>query len=459
MKIVVIGTGFVGAVSSAVWASFGHQVVGLDVDPDKVKKLQAGKVPFYEPGLEELLVDQQKEGRLSFTTDYKKAVSGAQLVVIAVGTPSTPEGKTDLQYVLASSKSLAKHLSPQTVLAVKSTVPPGTLDQVDEVIRSQTKHTYYLASLPEFLREGSAVEDTLHPDRVVIGATDQFAIDLLKKLHQPFKAPVCVVSPESAQLAKYAANAYLATRITFINQVADLCMHNDADVTEVIKAIGLDKRIGDHYWYPGLGFGGSCFPKDVKELAFYSKQVGEEGNLLTKINQLNQERIAKLMNFFGQQVGGWRGKQVAVLGLSFKPNTNDMREAPSVGVIPWLLKEGASVKAFDPKALSVAPSFLPSDENLTYHQSLSAAVKRAQVIMVLVEWPEIINFDYSQLNQDQDGSQLASDQSSSDAKKRWFIDVRLQFEPSQVKGWGFEHLGVGRGRYKSREKSNKSSKT
>lgn len=430
MKITVIGTGFVGVVTSAVYASFGHEVVGLDIDEKKIKSLRESKVPFYEPNLEELLSETQKNGNLTFTTSYKDAVTNADLIFIAVGTPSSADGNADMRYVFASAESLTPFLKDKAVVIVKSTVPPGTLSKVEEVMENTVKVNYAIASVPEFLKEGTAVHDTLNPDRIVIGADEDYAFELLEKLHKPLKAPVIRVSPESAQMAKYASNAYLATRITFINQIADLCEKNGADVQDVVKAISSDKRIGGHYWYPGFGYGGSCFPKDVRELAHYSRQVGEDGNLFNKITELNENRISKLLDSYEERVGGWRGKVVAVLGLSFKPNTDDMREAPSTKVIPHLLTSGAVVQGFDPKSIDVADMFIEKDSNSTYYNSIQEATKNADIIISLIEWPEIISFDFSKVK--------------SESKEQWFIDSRNQFKPEIIKEWGYNYIGVGR---------------
>lgn len=431
MNVCVIGTGFVGVVSAAVYSSFGNTVIGLDIDPNKIEKLKQGIVPFYEPGLKHLLLDQQSHGHLKFTTDYKEAISNAEVIIVAVGTPSSKEGKVELKYVHAAAESLAPYLPKGAIIVIKSTVPPGTLDSFKKVVEQHAPHKdFHMASVPEFLKEGTAVEDTLHPDRVVIGALDEKVFEKLIKLHSALDAPVVKLSPESAQMSKYAANAYLATRITFINQLADVCEQNGADIKDVIRAMGFDKRIGHHYWYPGLGYGGSCFPKDVKELAAYSRSVGLQDNLLNHLDRLNEERIPKLLEKYEKAVGGWKGKKIAVLGLAFKPHTDDMREAPSIKVIPWLLKHGATVVGFDPKSLEVVPYFIKEHENATYSDNLDVAVKDADVMMVLIEWPEIIQYDFSAAR--------------SKNKKQWIIDTRNQLDEGSLTASGFEYIGVGR---------------
>lgn len=430
MNITMIGTGFVGVVTAAVYASFGHNVIGLDIDEKKVESLRQGKVPFYEPNLETLLVEQQQAGNLSFTTDYAAAIKDADVIFIAVGTPSAADGQADLTFVFKATEALAPHLKDQAIIVVKSTVPPGTLEKVTEVIRPHTQHHFYTASVPEFLREGSAVHDTLNPDRVVLGARDEFVFDKLEELHKPLNAPIVRISPESAQMAKYAANAYLALRITFANQIADLCEKNGADVEQVIDAIGPDQRIGEHYWYPGFGYGGSCFPKDVKELAAYSRSVGEGNNLFNKVNELNEIRIERLMKQYETAVKSWAGKKVAVLGLSFKPNTDDLREAPSLKVVPFLLNAGATVQAFDPKATYTPDAATPNASQYTQFKTIEEATQNVDVVMALIEWSEIISFDYG-----------ASRQAN---QPQWFIDARNQFTPDQVASWGYTYLGVGR---------------
>jgi len=434
MQITVIGTGFVGVVTATVYASLGHQVTGLDVDERKVESLRHNQVPFYEPQLEELLKKEQLACRLSFTTDYAAAISQADLIFLAVGTPSAPDGQADLKYIFKATESLAPYLKSGAIVVVKSTVPPGTLEKIETIIKSQTQTEFFTASVPEFLREGSAVYDTLHPSRIVIGATSESVFAKLEELHQPLQAPMVRVKPESAQMAKYAANAYLATRITFINQIADLCQKNGADVQDIIQAISYDPRIGQHYWYPGLGYGGSCFPKDVKELAAYSKSIGESGNLFVKINQLNEERLPKLGLYFGAKVGGWQGKKVAFLGLSFKPNTDDLREAPSTKLIPFLIQAGAKIKGFDPMAVpSLEQLGLTTADSGCFNQvkTISEACADAEVILVAIEWPQITSFDFGTVKSQ---------------GQQYFIDARNQFDPKKVRVWGYEYLGIGRGK-------------
>ena len=430
MNVSIIGTGFVGVVSAAVYASFGNTVIGLDIDPQKIEKLKQGTVPFFEPGLSELLVEQQQAGNLHFTTDYNEAISNADVIILAVGTPSSSDGQVDLRFVFSASEYLAQFLKKDAIVVVKSTVPPGTLPKVKAIIEEKAGHNqFYLASLPEFLKEGTAVQDTLHPDRVVIGATEPEVFERLSALHAPLNAEIVKLSPESAQMAKYASNAYLANRITFINQIADLCEHNGADIQDVIKAMGFDKRIGHHYWYPGMGYGGSCFPKDVKELAAYSRSVGQELNLLNQLNRLNEERIPLLMKKYETAVGGWSGKKVAVLGLSFKPDTDDMREAPAVKVIPILAQAGATVVGYDPKAVPNTKYFIPEFPNVKYTENIHEALKDVDVVLVLIEWTEIIQYDLSTIRRE---------------TPQWVVDTRNQFDAEKVNSLGYTYIGTGR---------------
>jgi UDPglucose 6-dehydrogenase len=426
MTLTVIGTGFVGVVTAGVLASFGHTVYGLDVDEKKIKHLQNGKVPFFEPKLDDLVASELKTGNLHFTTSYADAISKSDVIFISVGTPSAPDGQADLKYVFASVESLAPHLKDEAIVVIKSTVPPGTNDKVKEKIEALTKKKFYVASLPEFLREGSAVDDTFHPDRVVIGAHEKKVIDILSKLHEPLNAPIIAMSPESAQMTKYSANSYLATRITFINQIADLCEQNGADVMEVIKGIGADERIGSHYWYPGLGYGGSCFPKDVKELAAYSRSVGKPDNLLNRINEFNENRVFLLLDQYEELTKGWEGKTVAVLGLSFKPNTDDTRESAAIALMQILKEKGADVHVYDPIAVfhPALHGFEVAVGESPYH-----IAQGAHAVILATEWSMFTDLDLKRIKQ-----VMADDV---------LVDARNFFEPQRVKEVGFRYLRVG----------------
>lgn len=419
MTISVVGVGFVGLVSAAVFAKFGNTVWAINRDEKKSGDLKKGKLPFFEPGLEELVKNNVRAGRLFFTTDYPKAISAADVIMIAVGTPSAPDGTADLSAVFAAAESAAPHLKKDTIIIIKSTVPPGTNNQVKNIIKKHTSVNFHMASVPEFLREGTAVEDTLHPDRILIGAAEPSVIKRLLELHRPLNGETVIMKPESAQLTKYTANAYLATRIVFINQIADLAEKTGADVQEIIRGIGLDSRIGLHYWWPGLGFGGSCFPKDVKELSAYARRVGEGDGLFEKIDRLNENRLPKMLSKFETAVGGWQNKTVAILGLSFKPNTDDTREAPSLKIIPILKSSGASVKTYDPQA-----------KNRTAPDPYAAA-GGANILIILVEWDEFRSLDISRIKKLMKPNPV-------------FIDTRNLYNPETVAEKGFKYIGIGR---------------
>lgn len=419
MTISVVGVGFVGLVSAAVFAKFGNTVWAINRDEKKSGDLKKGKLPFFEPGLEELVKNNVRAGRLFFTTDYPKAISAADVIMIAVGTPSAPDGTADLSAVFAAAESAAPHLKKDTIIIIKSTVPPGTNNQVKNIIKKHTSVNFHMASVPEFLREGTAVEDTLHPDRILIGAAEPSVIKRLLELHRPLNGETVIMKPESAQLTKYTANAYLATRIVFINQIADLAEKTGADVQEIIRGIGLDSRIGLHYWWPGLGFGGSCFPKDVKELSAYARRVGEGDGLFEKIDRLNENRLPKMLSKFETAVGGWQNKTIAILGLSFKPNTDDTREAPSLKIIPILKSSGASVKTYDPQA-----------KNRTAPDPYAAA-GGANILIILVEWDEFRSLDISRIKKLMKPNPV-------------FIDTRNLYNPETVAEKGFKYIGIGR---------------
>ena len=430
MTISVIGVGFVGLVTAGVFAKFGNTVWAVNRDKEKSEELKKGKLPFFEPGLDELVRQNVEAGRLRFTTSYADAIPNADIVMIAVGTPSAPDGTADLASVMGAAISMAPHLKEDAIVIVKSTVPPGTNQTVYDVLKQTAKKKFHIASAPEFLREGTAVEDTLHPDRILIGATEPFVIKRLLELHRPLNGETVIMKPESAQLTKYTANAYLANRIVFINQIADLAEKTGADVQEIIRGIGLDRRIGLHYWWPGLQYGGSCFPKDVKELSAYARRVGEGDGLFEKIDQLNEARLPKMLRKFENAVGGWKGKTLAVLGLSFKPNTDDTREAPSLRVVPIISAAGAAIQAYDPQAMDSAKRFL-GDSIKMYASDPYKAAKHADAVMILVEWDEFRSLDLSRLKQQMKSHPV-------------FIDTRNLYDPDRLRELGFTYSGIGR---------------
>jgi UDPglucose 6-dehydrogenase len=428
MQITVIGTGFVGVVTAAVFAKFGNSVWGLDVDKEKIRLLKKGRIPFYEPNLEDLVVENLNAERLNFTTSYKEAIPQAEVIFICVGTPQAANGQADLQFVFSVAESIAPYIKDRTIIVLKSTVPPSTNTKIEKIIKKKTKKRFFTAAIPEFLREGSAVADSLNPERVVIGATNKFVIEKLSDLHKPLKGSKIFMSPQSAQLTKYASNAYLATRITFINEIANFCQKSGADIEEVILGLGADRRIGSHYWYPGPGYGGSCFPKDVKELSAFAKSVGEGEGLFEKIDDLNERRIPKLIKQFDKQIGGFSKKKVAVLGLSFKPNTDDMREAPSIKFIPALLNLGATITAFDPKTMKTARLWFA--DSISYAENAYQAAKGADVLLLLIEWDEFKQLNLKKIKHLMRGST--------------FIDTRNMYDENKVKIHGFKYIAVGR---------------
>lgn len=440
MTITVIGTGFVGVVTAGVFAELGHQVYGLDVDQKKIASLNQGDLPFFEPELKELVLAGLQTKRLQFTTDYQVAIPDSQVIFVCVGTPSADSGAVDLTYVESALLEVAKYLKPEAIVVVKSTVPPGSFDHFAKIMQEVTKVPVALASAPEFLREGSAVSETRHPSRVVIGTTDDRVFTILRNLHQPLGAPILQISPASAQMGKYAANAYLATRITFINQIADLCQHNGADIEEVIKSMGFDPRIGNHFWYPGLGYGGSCFPKDVKELAYFSRTVGYGDNWFNSMQEYNEGRITRILDDVLVKVGRVDGQKIAVLGLSFKPNTDDTREAPALKVIPYLLQKGvAQIQVYDPQVQLSRTPFANHSEIDQVNQStnIAQACQDADGIILLIEWPEIVEFEYSQIR--------------NKSKNQWLLDARNQLDPQALSDAGFQYLSIGRTWNKSHE--------
>src|ERR1041385_1533166 len=364
MHIAVIGTGYVGLVTGACFAEFGVDVTCVDIDEKKIARLTAGEMPIYEPGLEQLVTKNVQSGRLSFTTDLREAVEQALVVSLAVGTPPQEDGSPDLSFVEAAARSIAQHINGYKVIVTKSTVPIGTGEYLRKLIREnlKSKVNFGFFSNPEFLREGAAINDFMRPDRVVIGSRDEEAIAIMRDLYRPLyliEAPFVITSLEAAELTKYAANAFLATKVSFINEIANLCDKIGCDVHDVSRAIGMDKRIGSKFLHPGPGFGGSCFPKDTRALASVARQFDCESLIVDAVIEVNNQQGQLMMTKIKKLVGSLQGKTVAVLGLAFKPETDDMREAPAVGIIRNLLDEGANIRAYDPVARHEAMKVLP----------------------------------------------------------------------------------------------------
>jgi UDPglucose 6-dehydrogenase len=433
MNIAMIGTGYVGLVSGACFAEFGSTVTCVDLNADKIDRLRAGEIPIYEPGLDDLVATGQKSGRLRFTTDLANAVAEADAVFLAVGTPSRRgDGHADLRYVEAATIEVARALSGFTVIVTKSTVPVGTGRRVAELVR-ETNPTadFAVASNPEFLREGSAIGDFMRPDRVVIGCEHDRAREVLRELYRPLylmETPIVMTSLETAELTKYAANAFLATKITFINEIADLCEKLGADVQDVARGMGLDGRIGKKFLHAGPGYGGSCFPKDTLALARTAQDAGSPVRIVETVVQINDRRKGAMAGRIMSACGGSvRGKTIAVLGVAFKPNTDDMRDAPSLSIIPALQDAGAHVKAHDPAAMHEAGALLPGVE---WCEDAYQAAAGAHAVALVTEWNEFRGLDLSRL-----GDSMAA---------RVFVDLRNVYRPEVVRGLGFAYTSVGR---------------
>ncbi len=433
MKICMIGAGYVGLVSGACFADFGFEVICIDRDIDRIEKLNKEQVPIYEPGLDELIGKNTRAGRLSFTTELAKAAQGADLIFLAVGTPMRRnDGYADLSYIYEAARDLAPFLEDFTVITTKSTVPVGTSREIERQIRTiRPDADIAVCSNPEFLREGSAIEDFMKPDRVLIGHDDERAREKLEKLYATVAdrgAPVMFVSRESAELAKYAANSFLATRIAFINEIADLCERVGADVQDVAKAIGSDSRIGPKFLQAGPGYGGSCFPKDVSALARTAREVRVPLTIVEQVWKSNNDRKIAMACKVEEAAGGSvRGKKIAVFGVTFKAETDDMRDAPSLVILPLLQDKGAVIAAHDPEGEENARKLLPGIE---WHASPLAAAKDADIVLVLTEWNQYRQLDLDELRAVMKGDLL--------------VDLRNIYEPRQVKGAGLKLCGIGR---------------
>ena len=431
MKIAVIGTGYVGLVAGACFAESGNDVVCVDKDEAKIRMLRAGKMPIYEPGLEELVRRNRHENRLTFTTQLPKAVRGASIIFIAVGTPQGEDGSADLQHVLGVARDVARAMNGYKVIVDKSTVPVGTSAKVREVIRRETTHPFSVVSNPEFLKQGAAIDDFMKPDRVVIGAEDPRAKELMQELYAPFTrtgAPIMMMDCASAELSKYAANAMLATRISFMNEVANVCEAVGADVDEVRRAIGSDKRIGSSFLFPGVGYGGSCFPKDVKAMVHFAAEKEYDFKILKAVEHVNASQKTRLVTRMREHFGSLKGKTVAVWGLAFKPRTDDMREAPSIPMIKALLAEGASVQAYDPEATKVAKGIFGS--KVSFAAKNYDALKGADCLAIVTEWSEFRRPDFEKMRKMM--------------RSPVIFDGRNLFTTEQMKQSGFTYYSIGR---------------
>ena len=431
MKIAVVGTGYVGLVAGACFAESGNDVVCVDRDAAKIRLLRRGKMPIYEPGLEELVKRNRHEGRLTFTTTLPKAVRDSAVIFIAVGTPQGEDGSADLQHVLGVARDVAKAMNGYKVIVDKSTVPVGTSARVRDVIRRETTHPFSVVSNPEFLKQGAAIEDFMKPDRVVIGAEDPRAEAMMLELYAPFMrtgAPIMVMDCASAELSKYAANAMLATRISFMNEIANICETVGADVDQVRRAIGSDRRIGTSFLFPGIGYGGSCFPKDVKALIRFAADQDYDLKILGAVEAVNALQKTRLVRKMKAHFSSLKGRTVAVWGLSFKPKTDDMREAPSIPMIEALLAAGARVQAYDPEAAKTAKSLFGT--RVTLASGNYEALKGADCLAILTEWNEFRRPDFARMR--------------TLMRSPVVFDGRNLFTPDQMKQNGFTYYSIGR---------------
>jgi UDPglucose 6-dehydrogenase len=432
MKIAVVGTGYVGLVTGTCFAETGHEVVCLDIDAEKIATLEAGGIPIYEPGLEELVRRNVKERRLSFTTSYAEAIAGAEIAFIAVGTPPGETGEADLSYVLGAAEQIARSMTGYLVIVDKSTVPVGSAEKVAAAVKKATSHPFDVVSNPEFLKEGAAIDDFMRPDRVVVGVASERARAAMAELYGPFvraEQPILFMDLRSAELTKYAANAMLATRISFMNEMAALCERLGADVDQVRRGIGSDKRIGHPFLFPGVGFGGSCFPKDVRAVMTMARQVGLDFDLLRSVERVNERQKRWLVEKATKHFGSLAGKTLGVWGLAFKPKTDDMREAPAITVVEGLLGNGAKVRAHDPVAREVA-SKLFSGRPLELVDEPYAAAEGADALLLVTEWNEFRQPDLARLKKIM--------------KQPVLFDGRNVWDEKKVRAAGFTYYGVGR---------------
>jgi UDPglucose 6-dehydrogenase len=435
MRVAMIGTGYVGLVSGACFADFGHNVVCVDKDAAKIERLNKGEMPIFEPGLETLVKKNAAEGRLSFTQELAGSVRDAQAVFIAVGTPARRgDGFADLSYVYAAAEEIADALSGYTAVVTKSTVPVGTGDEVERIIRTRRPDAEFaVVSNPEFLREGAAIRDFKIPDRVVVGTSDPRAQDVMRELYRPLylnETPILFTERRTSELIKYAANAFLATKITFINEIADLCEKAGADVQDVSRGVGLDNRIGRKFLHAGPGYGGSCFPKDTVALVRTAQEAGAPLSIVEAVIKANDARKARMAERVVVACGGSvAGKRIAVLGLTFKPNTDDMREAPSLDIIPALTRAGAHISAFDPEGVHEARSLL-GDEGIDYCAGPYEAAKEADALVIITEWDAFRALDLDRLKAGMRGDIL--------------VDLRNIYDPEQMRARGFDYHSVGR---------------
>ncbi len=432
MKITIIGTGYVGLVQGAVFADSGNEVICMDIDEAKIKRLKKGTIPIYEPGLEELVKRGMHEQRLDFTTSLESAVIPSEIIFLCLPTPQSDDGSADLSRVIEVTEKIAKLVDGKKILVSKSTVPVGTVDTLQEIMRANGKTEVDVVSNPEFLKEGAAIQDSMKPDRIVIGSSSQRAIEIMSELYAPFVRtgnPVLVMSVRSAEMTKYAANAFLATKISFMNEMANICIRSGADIEEVRKGMGSDPRIGTQFLFAGVGYGGSCFPKDVKALIRTAQEHDYHYRILEAVDGVNDNQklvIVKKMRRYFQ--GHLKGRTAAMWGLSFKPNTDDLREAPSLAIIEGLLKEEVKVKVHDPVALGGARAIL--GKKVEYFENNYDALKNVDALIIVTEWNEFRRPDF--------------DRMKSLMKSPVIFDGRNIYDPKMMKERGFDYFGIGR---------------
>lgn len=432
MHIAVIGTGYVGLVTGACFAEFGVEVTCVDVDQNKIDKLKQGIIPIYEPGLDKIVEKNVKAGRLHFTTEIKSAVEQALVIFLAVGTPPKEDGSPDMSYYEQAAKDIAEAMNGYKVLVTKSTVPVGTGKRLREFVlkHQKVKTNFGIASNPEFLREGAAIQDFMRPDRVVIGSNEEDAIAIMKDLYRPLyliETPIVITSLEAAELTKYAANAFLATKITFINEIANLCDAIGCDVHDVARGMGMDKRIGSKFLHPGPGYGGSCFPKDTRALTTVADQFQVETLIVDAVIEANERQRQAMIPKIEKLVGDLKDKKIGVLGLSFKPETDDMRESPAIDIIRELKSRGAQIRAFDPVAVEEAKHCLPEIEYATDEYD---AIAGADALVFITEWNQFRALDMKRVKELLKSPKIA--------------DLRNIYEPDDMRELGFEYVGVGR---------------
>ena len=433
MNICMIGVGYVGLVSGTCFAEFGNRVVCVDTDEDKIMSLEQGKIPFFEPGLEEILKRNRAAGRISFTTSLEEALDGGLVVFIAVGTPARDDGAADLTYVFDVASEIGKHMRGYKVVVTKSTVPVGTAKKIKEIIRESQERDipFDVVSNPEFLREGSAVEDFMRPNRVVIGADSEQAAAIMKDLYSPLyliETPFVLTNPETAEMIKYASNAFLATKISFINEMANMCELVGADVHHVAKAMGLDRRIGPKFLHPGPGFGGSCFPKDTKAIAHLGASLGYRLRIIESVIEVNENQAHRMVQKMERALGSLQGKTIAVLGLTFKPNTDDIRESPAIKIVASVMEKGAKVSAYDPAGMEASKTVL---KGVKYANDAFEAAKGADALAIITEWNEFRHLDWDRMKEL--------------LKQPVVFDLRNIYEPEKMRARGFEYYCVGRG--------------